>query len=236
MMAFDYDFVIIARREAASRLAISLADHLTADDGRLLREFAVSSPGNPIMAVVSHLGESYFWAPAYVFDVDPVMQMYFDEGGSQGFENGQAVFRTIWTSMVVGDEYLMFRAYAALDRLSLLFDYSPSIQATFSRIAESAGALMVLIDYLDDDLREIWPNFASEVSRIAYDGEGDVDQAAKSILGERQGAEPNGTPEDRVDSTLGTITEMLSLFGDRRRHSERTRPGSCPAEETHDLT
>lgn len=93
---------------------------------------------------------------SFQFPLDEALREYGGHRIADGA--GQyALVGCIWSSVVYGDRYVLFRGTAATTDMSNLFRNSASVRSTFAGIGATASASVVLFDDEQGLPVEIWP-------------------------------------------------------------------------------
>jgi hypothetical protein len=64
----------------------------------------------------------------------------------------------VYSKLLCGDRFALFRGNAATSDMSRLFESSPSIRDTFTRIGQESSALLVAFDDEQESLIGVWPH------------------------------------------------------------------------------
>jgi len=74
----------------------------------------------------------------------------------------------VWSSWKCGKTFVLFEASVATSDMSRLFSQSTSISATFTHIAQRAGALVAILDE-DCERTQIWPGTRRRLPAVDED-------------------------------------------------------------------
>jgi hypothetical protein len=186
-VGLDYGYEIVIGVERAGELIEALAGHLAADD-RLRLLAAYREYGADLMRGLDPEGTSF---RSVCFSFRFSLDEAFREYGSHGIadEAGPAALvGCVWSSVVYGDRYVLFRGTAATTQMSILFRDSASVRSTFVRIGATASASAVLFDDEQGLPIEIWPRagrVAPAETPAAFDDDEDglnVDRYCAAVL------------------------------------------------------
>ena len=187
-MGLDYGYEIVIGAERSGELIEALASHLAADD-RLRLLAAHREYGADLMRGLNPDETSFREVCfSFQFPLDETLREYGNLRIADGA--GQyALVGCVWSSVVYGERYVLFRGTAATTEMSILFRDSASVRSTFAGIGATASAFAVLFDDEQELPIEIWPR-AGRVALAAtpeafHDDERElnVDQYCAAVLG-----------------------------------------------------
>lgn len=221
-MGIDYSYEIFAPRDATVRLVESLAIHLApCDADRLLS--VVSGDSARLMECVRRIDcEAYSSRDlclSFLFAPDDWVTKY---GKSHRClsdpTTGRVRIGCVWSSLQCGERFVLFRGTAATSDMSVLFESSPNIRATFTKIARDAGAWLVAFDDESGDLLGVWPQ-KQRMRVCVLDSEYRVGidlycETALQMFGvipdeSIQDNEPAATVSDKISISKNEITEEI---------------------------
>jgi len=162
-MGLDYSFELIAERQDADRLIRSLAEHLTPNNRERL---LACLPFTDLMlrnirrnefeqSLFEKHGDEHICL-SFLFPLDDRLVEYAQSSPIQP-HNGQLQVGCVWSSIRCGTHFIAFRAAAATTAMSLLFEKSQSVRATFAKIGQDGGAKLVLFNDEQQSHVAIWP-------------------------------------------------------------------------------
>jgi hypothetical protein len=157
-MGLDYGFEILAPSASAVQLVEALAAHVVPDDAaRLLA--AVREDPRRVMDLARRNGDHDFsLCLSFLFEPDQwLTEFYHATYRSSVPVTSRVAIGCVWSSLHVGDRFLLFEATAATTSMSLMFEHSPTVREVFVGIAREAGALLVAFDDEEDELLVVWP-------------------------------------------------------------------------------
>jgi hypothetical protein len=187
-MGLSYSYEIITPLDATTRLVESLSAHLVPDDAGRLLSAVRASPERLLDVIKRESHESHELCLSFLFPTDEYIAAH---GGIERLSDpasGRVAIGCVWSSLKCGNRFALFRGTAATSGMSRLFESSPSVRATFTRIGQVAGACLVLFDDEQLDLVGVWPRTGRMSSRAVdesgqdYAREVQVDQYCGDVL------------------------------------------------------
>ena len=165
-MGLDYSFILVTDLERADMLIRELANHLDAEGRQRLSSclpydaqvgFRSVRRGEFEQSLFDKHGiQDLCFSFLFPTDVD-LLKYAADQ--SREVQDGKLSVGCVWCSIRSEQRFLAFSATAATTAMSLLFERSAAVKATFADIGRRAGASLVMLDdERPPSIIGIWPS------------------------------------------------------------------------------
>lgn len=152
-MGFDYSFILVTDLRRADALIREVADRLDCPGRERLLSCLPYAAETGLKSVRRGEFEQRLFDKhgiqslclSFLFWLDAELLRYAADQPRQP-QDGKLPVGCVWCSIKSEERFLAFRATAATTAMSLLFEKSPSVKATFAEIGRRAGASLVIFD------------------------------------------------------------------------------------------